>query len=220
MPSETEPVFFCIHVTFAASSDCKMDIEQPPSLVYIPPYSVSSNARYEVRSKLGEGTFGQVHLALDREIGRLVALKSISCNSSGSYRGRSSSSDGPSLTKAAFREVYAMRQLAHPNVVSLLDIFPRAGAVVLVLELMISDLAEVLDRSPAPLFEGEVKSWAQQMLQGVAFMHSKGLLHRDLKPSNLLINSAGQLKLGDFGLARVHKQPQTRSYSHQVRNVR
>jgi serine/threonine protein kinase len=199
-----------------ATAGCEMDVELPQSLVYTPPYPVSSSARYEVRSKLGEGTFGQVHLALDRETAQLVALKSISCNSSSSHRGRNSSSDGPSLTKAAFRELYAMRQLAHPNVVSLLDIFPRAAAVVLVLELMISDLAEVLDRSPAPLFEGEVKSWAQQMLQGVAFMHSKGLLHRDLKPSNLLINSAGQLKLGDFGLARVHKQPQTRSYSHQV----
>ncbi|KAG5178533.1 cyclin-dependent kinase 20-like protein [Tribonema minus] len=186
------------------------------SPVYKDPYSIDKQNRYISRRKLGEGAFGQVHLADDRETGNKVALKSISCSLGGGGRHAASDTAAPRLPKAVFRELYAMRQLQHANILPLLDVFPRADSVVLVLELMVTDLEAVLSACTAPMFEGEAKGWLAQMFAGVAHMHSMGLLHRDLKPGNLLINSGGVLKIGDFGLTRVHDPECPRSMSHQV----
>jgi len=54
------------------------------------------------------------------------------------------------------------------------------------------------------------------LLKGVAFCHDNHIMHRDLKPANLLISSTGQLKIADFGLARVFSDDRTRLYSHEV----
>lgn len=204
-----------IYIQKLISEGATMQYQQLPH-VYADAYDCKKVSRYEVVRRLGEGAFGQVHLAIDRELGEYCALKSVRCGVNGSYDDDDEQGLSASLPKPLFREIQAMQQLSHPNLMPLLDVYPRGSDVILVMKYMMSDLAEILEQSPTPVPESQVKGWMQQVFRGLAFMHSKGLLHRDLKPSNLLIDSRGVLKIGDFGLARVHAEPQKGSYSHQV----
>ncbi|KAM9752909.1 cyclin-dependent kinase 20 isoform 2-T2 [Menidia menidia] len=81
---------------------------------------------------------------------------------------------------------------------------------------MLSDLCEVIRTRQRPLTPAQVKGYMLMLLQGVAFLHQRGLMHRDLKPANLLISSSGHLKIADFGLARLFSVQGDRLYSHQV----
>jgi serine/threonine protein kinase len=99
--------------------------------------------------------------------------------------------------------VEALMALAHPNVVQLIEYFMQGPNLVLVLEYLPTDLAQVIqESSEKPLREAEIKSWMLQILAGVAACHRVSILHRDLKPSNLLVAADGSLKIADFGQAR------------------
>ncbi|XP_032326964.1 cyclin-dependent kinase 20 isoform X2 [Camelus ferus] len=92
----------------------------------------------------------------------------------------------------------------------------RTVSFVLAFEFMLSDLAEVVRHAQRPLAPAQVKSYLQMLLKGVAFCHANNIVHRDLKPANLLISASGQLKIADFGLARVFSPDGSRLYTHQV----
>lgn len=85
----------------------------------------------------------------------------------------------------------------------------------LVFEYLDSDLKKFLDSYGGDIDVITLKQLMYQLLKGIAFCHAHRVLHRDLKPQNLLINKKGELKLGDFGLARAYGIP-VRSYSHEV----
>ncbi|VAH18842.1 unnamed protein product [Triticum turgidum subsp. durum] len=80
---------------------------------------------------------------------------------------------------------------------------------------METDLEAVIRDRNIVLSPADIKSYIQMMLKGLAFCHKKWVLHRDMKPNNLLIGAEGQLKLGDFGLARIFGSPE-RNFTHQV----
>ncbi|XP_017908018.1 PREDICTED: cyclin-dependent kinase 20 isoform X3 [Capra hircus] len=92
----------------------------------------------------------------------------------------------------------------------------KTVSFVLAFEFMLSDLAEVVRHTQRPLAQAQVKSYLQMLLKGVAFCHANNIVHRDLKPANLLISASGQLKIADFGLARVFSPDGNRLYTHQV----
>lgn len=97
----------------------------------------------------------------------------------------------------------------------LIDVFAGTNNVNMVIEFCITDLELVIrDRSIA-LTPAEVKCCMKMILEGIAACHEKWILHRDLKPSNILIGADGQLKIADFGLARLHASPKAR-LTHQV----
>ncbi|XP_041345444.1 cyclin-dependent kinase 20-like, partial [Pyrgilauda ruficollis] len=103
-----------------------------------------------------------------------------------------------------------------PQVIRLRAAFAQGPAVVLALELLVGDLGGLLRAAPAPLPPARVRALLAMTLRGLGHVHGQRLLHRDLKPANLLLDSAGRLKLADFGLARVLGPPSGRPYSHQV----
>ncbi|XP_075864600.1 cyclin-dependent kinase 20 isoform X2 [Microcebus murinus] len=121
------------------------------------------------------------------------------------------------IPNQALREIKALQEIEDsPYVVQLKAVFPHGAGFVLAFEFMLSDLAEVVRHAQRPLAQAQVKSYLQMLLKGVAFCHANNIVHRDLKPANLLISSSGQLKIADFGLARVFSPDGSRLYTHQV----
>lgn len=160
--------------------------------------------RYLKREVLGEGTYGVVFKAVDTKTGNTVAIKKIRL---GKYK------EGVNFT--ALREIKLLKELKDSNIIELIDAFPYKGNLHLVFEFMETDLEAVIRDRNIVLSPADTKSYIQMMLKGLAFCHKKWVLHRDMKPNNLLIGADGQLKLADFGLARIFGSPE-RNFTHQV----
>lgn len=156
--------------------------------------------RFKQLEKLGNGTYATVYKGLNKTTGVYVALKEVKLDSE----------EGTPST--AIREISLMKELKHENIVRLYDVIHTENKLTLVFEFMDNDLKKYMDsravgNTPQGLALPLVKYFEWQLLQGVAFCHENRILHRDLKPQNLLINNKGQLKLGDFGLARAFGIP-------------
>lgn len=110
-----------------------------------------------------------------------------------------------------------MKELKHVNVLRLHDVIHTETKLVLIFEFCESDLKKYMDKNGdrGALPPDSVKSFMYQLLKGTAFCHENQVLHRDLKPQNLLINRKGELKLGDFGLARAFGVP-VNTFSNEV----
>jgi len=160
--------------------------------------------KYTKIDKLGEGTYGIVYKAKNRETGEIVALKRIRLDS-----------EDEGVPCTAIREISLLKELKHPNIVRLYDVIHTEKKLTLVFEYLDQDLKKYLDECGGEIARQTMKSFLFQLLRGVAFCHDHRVLHRDLKPQNLLINKKGELKLADFGLARAFGIP-VRSYSHEV----
>jgi serine/threonine protein kinase len=103
----------------------------------------------------------------------------------------------------ALREITTLTHLRHPNVVELKDFILEPGKLYLVFELIDMDLKKLIEMSEQPFNIALIKSYTAQLLDGLAYCHSMGVMHRDLKPHNLLVSHTGSIKLADFGLART-----------------
>lgn len=141
----------------------------------------------------------------NRETNQLVALKEINLDSE----------EGTPST--AIREISLMKELKHPNIVTLYDVIHTENKLNLVFEYMDRDLKNYMDTYgvKGALEAKQIKWFMYQLLKGVKFCHDNRVLHRDLKPQNLLINSRLELKLGDFGLARAFGIP-VNTFSNEV----
>jgi len=159
--------------------------------------------QYEKLQKIGEGTYGVVYKARDKNNGKLLALKKIRLEH-----------EDEGVPSTAIREISILRELTHVNIVSLFDVVNVDNKLYLVFEFLDQDLKKYMD-SVNSIEPDLVKSYTQQLLQGLLYCHRKRILHRDLKPQNLLIDKKGSLKLADFGLARAFCVP-VRPYTHEV----
>ena len=113
-----------------------------------------------------------------------------------------------------------MKELKHINIVRLHDVIHTETKLVLIFEYCERDLKKYMDANGdrGALDPVTVRSFMYQLLMGTAFCHENRVLHRDLKPQNLLINRKGELKLGDFGLARAFGVP-VNTFSNEVYSV-
>lgn len=121
------------------------------------------------------------------------------------------------VPSTAIREVSLLKELHHPNVVRLLDVFCSLKKLYLIFEFVDNDLKKHM-KTKGLLTPDQVKSFSYQLLLGMNYCHSNRIIHRDLKPQNLLINSQGILKIADFGLARAFSLPVPK-YTHEVVTV-
>lgn len=141
---------------------------------------------------IGEGAYGVVYKALDTLTSKYVALKKMKIDSE---------TDG--LSSSTVRETTLLMRLNHENVVKLEDAVFERDRMCLIFELLELDLRKYLDNFPDALPEQTVRSFSAQLMSGLAYCHSMGIMHRDLKPQNILVSSKLQLKIADFGLART-----------------
>eukprot|EP00929_Paragymnodinium_shiwhaense_P062525 TRINITY_DN31208_c0_g1_i4.p1 TRINITY_DN31208_c0_g1~~TRINITY_DN31208_c0_g1_i4.p1 ORF type:complete len:311 (-),score=86.23 TRINITY_DN31208_c0_g1_i4:31-963(-) len=157
---------------------------------------------------LGEGTYGKVVRARRRQNSEPVAMKQMKLGA-GSEEG---------VPSTAIREIAILRELNHANIVRLIDVFCKPGELVLVFELLDSDLKKHMKGLAGKLEPHAVKDFCRQLLNGLDFCHSSRIMHRDLKPQNLLISGGRTLKIADFGLARAFALP-CPEYTHEVITV-
>ncbi|KAG9129271.1 hypothetical protein Leryth_015663 [Lithospermum erythrorhizon] len=162
---------------------------------------------YEKIAKVGHGTYSNVYKAVDRDTGKIVALKKVRFDTS-----------EPESVKFMAREIILLRQLDHPNIIKLegLATSRMQYSLYLVFEYMQSDLTRIIAGPGGRLTEPQLKSYMQQLLSGLQHCHEKGILHRDIKGSNLLIDKNGMLKIADFGLANYYQPKSRRPLTNQV----
>ncbi|XP_065910491.1 cyclin-dependent kinase 7-like isoform X1 [Dysidea avara] len=164
--------------------------------------------RYRKIDFLGEGQFATVFKAEDTEQdGRVVAVKKIKLGKKSELR------DG--VNRTALREIKLLQELHHPNIIGLLDVYGHKSNISLVFDYMNTDLEAIIQDMGIVLTTSHIKAYLLMTFKGLEYLHSHWILHRDLKPNNLLINTAGVLKITDFGLAKSFGSP-NRVYTHQV----
>ena len=156
--------------------------------------------QYEIIDPVGSGAYGVVVAAKDKaeeSENNLVAIKKIE-----------KAFEHKVFALRTLRELKIMRLLDHENVLSVKTILNPGSLeafkeIYVVTELMETDLAQII-KSNQVLSDEHTQFFVYQILRGLKYIHSCGILHRDLKPRNLLVNSNCDLKICDFGLARAN----------------
>ncbi|HEX6740036.1 MAG TPA: serine/threonine-protein kinase [Vicinamibacteria bacterium] len=149
--------------------------------------------RYEILDKIGEGAMGVVYRAKDDALGRMVALKMLSSELGGEQE----------LHERFLREAETIGRLSHPNIVTVYDMREAEGQLYMAMELLEGDdLRRLIEKKPDIALADRVRLLAQ-IASGLRYAQSKYVVHRDIKPANIIVTSAGQAKILDFGLARV-----------------
>ena len=144
--------------------------------------------RYELDKELGRGGFAVVYAARDRQLDRKVALKVLQHRHSTEQQQR------------LVREAQVLAKLRHPEVVTVYDVTSHAGRVVIAMELVEGSTLRAWAKD---------KPFAQKLAaciaagRGLAAVHAAGLVHRDFKPDNVLVDREGNVRVADFGLARI-----------------
>lgn len=160
--------------------------------------------RYQIRSQLGQGGLGSVYKAFDSRMNREVAIKRI-------VTGDGDEALQKEATEQLEKEAGALASLQHPNIVTVYDVDKDKEGPYVVMELILGKtLDEVLEE--APLTYNDFKELALQIQEGLIAAQELGLVHRDLKPGNVMLNwlpsGKFQVKLVDFGLARLMPKPE------------
>jgi eukaryotic-like serine/threonine-protein kinase len=151
---------------------------------------------FEILSPLGAGGMGEVYRARDSRLGREVAIKVLPA---------AFSADEDRLRRFE-QEARAAGMLNHPNILTIYDIGTHIGSPYIVAELLDGkELRAQLRQGPMPV--RQALDYAQQITLGLAAAHEKGIIHRDLKPENLFITADGRIKILDFGLAKLKRNP-------------
>jgi Tol biopolymer transport system component len=148
---------------------------------------------YRVLSKIGEGGMGEVYRATDTKLRRDVALKVLP----------EAFARDPERLARFEREARILASLSHKNVAAIYGLEESNGVPFLVLELVEGEtFAERIERQ-GPLPIETVLSLSQQVAEGLEYAHKKAITHRDIKPANIKVTPEGEVKILDFGLAKI-----------------
>ncbi|PFH34810.1 hypothetical protein BESB_068430 [Besnoitia besnoiti] len=148
--------------------------------------------KYDMLDLVGEGAYGVVLKCRRKDTGELVAIKT--------FKGNEESTN---VKRTIAREINALKNLRHENIVLLKEAFRWKGKLHLVFEYIQKNLLEILEASPSGLDQETVRLCIWQLVKALNHCHRNDVVHRDIKPENLLVNpKTRKLKLCDFGFAR------------------
>ena len=156
-------------------------------------------AGYKILKKLGSGGMGDVYLAEHELIHRKVAIKVL-------HKHLVSNKE---FIKRFRREAKLLASLDHHNIVRLNEYFENKGEFYLIMEYVDGiELDQYINTITGPIVETELIPLFKQMLDAIGYAHKKGLVHRDIKPANILISKDGNVKVLDFGIAKLKNDDQ------------
>ncbi|XP_022090107.1 cyclin-dependent kinase 11B-like [Acanthaster planci] len=188
------------HIDYLPDSPPQSPVELKEKLpAYYPAVSgCRSVEEFVCLNKIEEGTYGVVYRAKEKRTEEVVALKRLKMEKE---------KEGFPIT--SLREVNTLLKAQHPNIVTVREIVVGSNMdkIYIVMDYVEHDLKSLMETMKQPFTIGETKCLMQQLLRGVHHLHDNWILHRDLKTSNLLLSHRGQLKIGDFGLAREYGSP-------------
>jgi serine/threonine protein kinase/Flp pilus assembly protein TadD len=163
---------------------------------------------YRILRHLGSGGMGSVWLAEDTRLHRQVALKTL----------RTADDDDAPGRARLMREARAAAALNHPHIATVYDVLENNGQVVIVFEYVEGEtLAARLAREPLPA--PEAVEVGCQIAKALVVAHAQGIVHRDLKPANVIVTAGGQVKVLDFGIARMLATGTTQTSGGQTASV-
>ncbi|EMD33720.1 hypothetical protein CERSUDRAFT_117800 [Gelatoporia subvermispora B] len=161
--------------------------------------------KYTILGFISSGTYGRVYKAESKDDRVVHAIKKFKPDKEGdvvTYTG---------ISQSAIREIALNREISHENVVALKEVILEDKSIYMVFEYAEHDFLQVIHHHSQTLRTGLsmplLKSLTYQLLNGLLYLHNAHIIHRDLKPANILITSAGVVKIGDLGLARLTYQP-------------
>lgn len=149
--------------------------------------------RYEIVSEIARGGMADVYLARDSKLDRPVALKVLSPELS----------RDPAFVERFRREAQSAAGLNHPNIVGIFDWGQEHGTSFIVMEYIDGQTLRDLIQREGTVAPGQVADIGSDIAAALSFAHQNGVVHRDVKPGNVLITTAGQVKVTDFGIARA-----------------
>src|SRR5271155_4982064 len=149
--------------------------------------------RYEVLQLLGEGGMGAVYKAMDRELGRPVAMKLI----------RPELAAHPAILARFKQELLLSHQVTHKNVIRIYDLGDADGVKFITMEFVEGQDLHALIQEKQKFSPEEAVEIMQQVCRALEAAHSVGVIHRDLKPQNIMRDRTGRILVMDFGLART-----------------
>ena len=175
------------------TSASQIAASQKDFVVEYPSVSAFSQ-NYSMSAKIGAGAFGQVRKATKKATGEVRAVKIID----------KLMLDDTEKVRLRY-EIEILKNLVHPNIVRLFEVYENKGTIYLVTELC--DGCELFDEisKKEQFSEAEAALVTKQLLQAIAYCHGQNIAHRDLKPENILIDikNRGQIKVIDFGTSHV-----------------
>lgn len=148
---------------------------------------------HHVTSKIGEGSIGEIYLAEDENLGRKVAIKVLN----------PLLTSDPQFIERFKQEVRIQASMSHSNVVQLHNFYIHNNKYIMVLEYAEGITLKQLIREKGPIPEDRALRIFKQICDGLAYAHKKGIIHRDIKPSNIMIDEEDNIKIMDFGIARI-----------------
>ena len=153
--------------------------------------------RYRIVKELGRGAMGVVYHAVDPNIGRPVAIKTIRIADIASPEERNK------LRERLFREARSAGMLSHPGIVTIYDVEQQDDMAYIAMEYVDGATLDHLLSGEQPLSQERMLSLLSQTAAALDYAHQKGIVHRDIKPANIMVTADGMAKVTDFGIAKI-----------------
>ncbi len=153
--------------------------------------------RYKIVRELGRGAMGIVYHAIDPNIGRPVAIKTIQLG------GARKPEEQERLRERLFREARSAGNLSHPGIVTIYDVEQQGELAYIAMEYVDGPTLDQVLSEPQALAPNRIFGILAQTAAALDYAHGKGIVHRDIKPANIMIAGDGTAKITDFGIAKI-----------------